>query len=147
MRSFRLHQTYFSWLMLTESHAQSGFRQCSNISRVGIIPLTSLSAVTVPGLGERGHIFFSCRHLKMLAIVGFHLNHTMEEQAAEKTRFVLSIGELEFCQFLWELLTHCYCCSWKKRMSALVLAFSRPLHQKSREMWGGVSLAFPLEQS
>lgn len=55
--SFRLHQMFFSWLMLSESHAQSGFRQCSNISRLSIIPLTVLSAVTVPGLGEGGHIF------------------------------------------------------------------------------------------
>lgn len=52
--SFGLHWTYSSWLMLSESHAQSGFRQCSNISRVSITPL---SAVTVPGLGEGGHIF------------------------------------------------------------------------------------------
>lgn len=55
--SFRLHQTYFSWLMLSESHAQSGFRHCSNISRVDIISLTPLSAVTVPGLEKEATLF------------------------------------------------------------------------------------------
>lgn len=70
MRSFRLHQTYFSWLMLTESHAQSGFRQCSNISRGGIILLAPLSAVTVSGLGERDHIFLLMQTSKNVGYCG-----------------------------------------------------------------------------
>lgn len=147
MGSFRLYQRYFSWLVLSESHAQSGFRQCSNISGVGIIPLTPLSAVAVPGCQKEATSFCSYRHLKILAIVGFHLIHTMEEQAAWKNRFVSSIGELQFCLFFWELLTHCSCSSCQKRMSALVLAFAGPLHQKSREMWGIANLAFPVEWS
>lgn len=75
--SFRLHQVYFSWLMLSESHAQSGFRQCSNISRVGIIPLTPLSAVTVPELGEGGHIFLLMQTSKNVGYCGisFILHH------------------------------------------------------------------------
>lgn len=133
--------------MLSESHAQSGFRQCSNISGVGIIPLTPLSAVAVPGCQKEATSFCSYRHLKMLAIVGFHSIHTTEEQAAWKNRFVLSIGELQFCRFFWELLTHCSCSSCQKRMSALVLAFAGPLHQKPGEVWGIVKLAFSVEQS
>lgn len=81
----------------------------------------------------------------MLAIVGFHLIHTMEEQAAWKNRFVLSIGELQFSRFFWELLTHCSCSSCQKRMSTLMLAFAGRLHQKSRGMWGIVNLAFPVK--
>lgn len=68
--SFRLHQTYFSWLMLPESHAQSGFRQCSNTPRVSVIPLTPLSAATVPRLGEGGHIFLLMQTSKNVGYCG-----------------------------------------------------------------------------
>lgn len=68
--SFGLHRTYFLWLMLSESHAQSGFRQCSNISGVSIIPLTPLLAVTVPGLGEAGHIVLLMQTSKNVGYCG-----------------------------------------------------------------------------
>lgn len=68
--SFGLYRTYFLWLMLSESHAQSGFRQCSNISGVSITPLTPLLAVTVPGLGEAGHIFLLMQTSKNVGYSG-----------------------------------------------------------------------------
>lgn len=80
----------------------------------------------------------------MLAIVGFHLNRTTEEQAAQKNRFVLSIDELQFCQFHWELLTHCCCCFCKKSGWVLSCKHFLDHYTRSQEKHGRSIFCFPV---